>query len=247
MPRWQPSYLEQPCGPVCQHVYAPLPRLSARVPEWLEAGLTRLTATGQRSEPFAPADRVVSCPGRERLIAAAYMRGPVSNPAAEPAYRVLAAETFIQFDWLTRPARRGGLGVEVTMSDINPYPTADEMMADLAADRKLRVFRTAAAGNPHPFLPDDDNDMFRAVHDVFGHAAACRGFDRHGEEAAWLEHCRLYSPAARQALTTETRGQSSVLFTRYGGRRFAPQKLLLLPLSCSDPRWSSVAGSQARR
>jgi hypothetical protein len=71
--------------------------------------------------------------------------------------------------------------------------------------------------------------MFRAVHDVFGHAATGRGFDRHGEEAAWLSHIRMYSPAARPAVTTETRGQNSVL--NFGSRpgTFPEQKVVTLP------------------
>jgi hypothetical protein len=240
MPRRPPSPSEQPCGSVCRHVRGPLPQIGLDAPAWLRAGLNRLAAAGHRSAPGADVRAAVACPVRERLMARAYLRGPVSTRAAVPAYRAFRTETARQFDLLTRSPRRGGLGVEVTTSDLDPYRGADEMMLDLVTARKLTVFRTSAAGNPHPWLSDDDNDMFRAVHDIFGHAAAGRGFDRHGEEAAWLEHCRLYSPAARRALTTETRGQSSVLFAAYAGERFPRQKLFLLPLLHSDPRWSSV-------
>jgi hypothetical protein len=66
---------------------------------------------------------------------------------------------------------------------------------------------------------DDDNDAFRAVHDAFGHASTGRHFDRHGEEAAWRKHSQIYSPLARQAMTTETRGQSSTFIYAYGGKR----------------------------
>lgn len=247
MPRRQQRHLENPCGQICRHVRGPVPRISLDVPAWLLAGLARLATEGGRSALFADPAVIVACPVRERLIAQAYQRGPMFDIAAVPAYRAFVTETAYQFDLLTRSPRRGGLGVEVTMSDIDPYPRADDMMLDLVGHRRLRVFRSSATGNPHPWISHDDNNMFRAVHDVFGHAAACRGFDRHGEEAAWLEHCRLYSPAARQALTTETRGQTSVLFAVYGGRRFPAQKLLLLPPSYCDPRWSSVAGSQTSR
>lgn len=78
-------------------------------------------------------------------------------------------------------------------------------------------------------LSDYDNDMFRAVHDAFGHAAIGCGFDEHGEEAAWLAHSYLYSPLARQALTTETRGQNCALIYGSHGEGFPVQKIALLP------------------
>ena len=101
----------------------------------------------------------------------------------------------------------GGLGITVRVVDEDPYPDAESMVADVR-QRRLKVWASSATGNPHPYLSDGENDMFRAVHDVFGHAAAGRGFDPHGEEAAWLKHSGMYSPLARRALTTETRGQN---------------------------------------
>ena len=91
MPRRQPdryvqtNYCEQPCGPVCRHVRGPLPRISLEPPGWLQAALAQLTATRRRSAPGADVGAVVACPVRERLIAGAYLRGPVINPAARPA------------------------------------------------------------------------------------------------------------------------------------------------------------------
>jgi len=53
------------------------------------------------------------------------------------------------------------------------------------------------------------NDVFRAVHDFFGHSELGNSFGAIGEENAWNAHARMYSPLARQAMTTETRGQNS--------------------------------------
>lgn len=39
----------------------------------------------------------------------------------------------------------------------------------------------------------------------------------------------MYSPLARQAMTTETRGQSSTFIYAYGGKEFPVQKVMLLP------------------
>ena len=49
-------------------------------------------------------------------------------------------------------------------------------------------------------------DKFRAVHDYFGHIKDGNGFRAGGEENAWRSHAAMYSPLARRAMTTETRG-----------------------------------------
>jgi hypothetical protein len=58
-------------------------------------------------------------------------------------------------------------------------------------------------------IPVTYNDLFRAVHDVFGHAKEGVGFRHDGEENAWRQHLHMYSPTARPAMTAETRGQNS--------------------------------------
>lgn len=61
------------------------------------------------------------------------------------------------------------------------------------------------------------NDLFRAVHDAFGHSMEGAGFRARGEENAWQAHVRLYKGPAVGAVTTETRGQNSWLnFGPYG-------------------------------
>ncbi len=59
----------------------------------------------------------------------------------------------------------------------------------------MRVFATTEG--EHPLMTAAENDLFRAVHDLFGHGAAGRTFDRHGEEAAYRSHAEMYSPLAR--------------------------------------------------
>lgn len=63
-------------------------------------------------------------------------------------------------------------------------------------------------------------------HDLFGHAATGRSFDRHGEQAAYLAHSRMFSPAAQGALASETRGQNASLILN---GQFPRQKVALLP------------------
>jgi hypothetical protein len=169
---------------------------------------------------------VVNIPQAQK-IAADYEAAPEFDEKAIPHYKAMAEETKQQFDFLTRPKSQGGLGVDVHVTKDDPYKRARDMMAD-AGQGRFKVFSTASTGG-HPYFTNDENDMFRAVHDFFGHAATGRGFDPHGEEAAFRSHFSMFSPLARPAMATETRGQNSAL--NYGSNpgEFAPQKVITLP------------------
>ncbi len=179
-------------------------------------------------------------------IADAYVAAPTRDERAYAAYAAFCRETVQQYHFLVGRVEFGGLGVAVRIVDEDPYADATSMVDDVQ-HRRLRVWASAASGNPHPYLSDGENEMFRAVHDVFGHAASGRGFDRHGEEAAWLSHSTMYSPLARRAMTTETRGQNCAQIFRYGGGRFAEQKAVLLPRPFSDPRRAWIEGVDAEQ
>lgn len=105
----------------------------------------------------------------------AYLAAPRFDAAALPAFQAFRDETVRQFEFLTRPTGRGGLGVVVEVCRDDPYPDAGVMMADLREHRRLKVYATAGS---HPFLTNDENDRFRAVHDAFGHAASGSGLAR---------------------------------------------------------------------
>ncbi|WP_247680080.1 hypothetical protein [Micromonospora sp. C97] len=179
-------------------------------------------------------------------IADAYMAAPVRDDRARTAYAAFCRETVQQYQFLVGRVEFGGLGLSVRIVDEDPYADVGTMVEDVRR-RRLNVWASAATSNPHPYLTDDENDMFRAVHDVFGHAASGRGFDRHGEEAAWLKHGSMYSSLARRALTTETRGQNCALNFHYRGARFPEQKAALLPRWFSDPTLPRVARTAAER
>jgi hypothetical protein len=175
--------------------------------------------------------------------AQAYNRMPVHDEQALIAYRAMREETKRQFDLLTRSARRGGQGISVVVQKEDPYDGPLEMMLDVQNGR-LKVYATGGPGNEHPFFSDEENDMFRAVHDAFGHAATGRGFDRHGEEAAFRSHASMYLPVARLAMATETRGQNS-WFIHNGGQAFPVQKIGLLPWHLLKTRWVGSASEHA--
>jgi hypothetical protein len=172
-------------------------------------------------------DNVMVNLSQGKRIANEYEAAPSFDPAAALHYKAMAEETQKQFDFLTRPKQRGGLGVDVSVTQNDPYKRARDMMADASAG-KFQVLSTKTTGG-HPYFSDDQNDMFRAVHDYFGHAATGRGFDPHGEEAAFRSHVTMFTPRARPAMATETRGQNSAI--NYGSNPggFVEQKVATLP------------------
>ena len=164
-------------------------------------------------------------PDTERVIAAEYASLPLWDDEANAAYDQFMVEVDQQYDYLI-----GELGIvhEVTATD--PYATVEEMIADIRDNHHLFTLATAATGS-HADLSDAENDKKRAVHDAFGHAASGRGFDRHGEEAAYQSHAAMFSKLAQRAAVTDFRGQNATLIV-YGER--AKQKHALMPVEMGD-------------
>ena len=96
-------------------------------------------------------------------------------------------------------ASEAGFGSDETVSS-----TENPMLADTG----LTWPYGSLDGEPKRVLA---NDLFRAVHDAFGHGIEGAGFRYDGEENAWQAHIRLFTGSARAAITTETRGQNSWL------------------------------------
>lgn len=155
-----------------------------------------------------------------RSIGRAYDALPMHDPRAVPHFEALRKEIGDQHDHMTH-----AMGIRTEVVDHDPYPSVHHMVQDVLNNKRIKVLSTAATGG-HSFLSDEDNDKFRAVHDVFGHAATGRGFDAHGEEGAWLAHSRMFTPHARPAMSSETRGQNAALHINGS---FQAQKTALLP------------------
>lgn len=199
-----------------------------------------------------------------RRIAQAYdeMKHDPSDPDVALAYQELIQQTMAQYRALE------AAGYRFWFFDENTDPYAGNpwgAMRDLRENRAMAVFATEAgfgsgatdidvsdnplmadtglhwpAGSPNgPMKRVLANDLFRAVHDAFGHGLEGAGFRARGEENAWQAHARLFTGRAVHALTTETRGQNSWLnFGPFGERNatarvedtvFADQKTGLLP------------------
>lgn len=198
--------------------------------------------------PEANYSRVVMPASASHALGAAYDRMPEFDKSAVPAYRALKEETGRQYDLMTRPRAKGGLGLSVEVQHEDPYGADDvnkvfgEFRGDVVNNHRMKVLSTQATGG-HPIFSNDDNDMFRAVHDVFGHLGSGRGVDFDGEEAAYQKHSRMYSPLARQALATETRGQNSAL--RLHGS-FQDQKVGVLPEHMQGLQFGANAPDRAQ-
>jgi hypothetical protein len=163
---------------------------------------------------------------RAKRIAAAYeaMENNPNDPEVRRAYEAMAKETIDQYqDFLDA-------GYIVEINNEEPYANSADMIEDLRNNNRIKIFSTEAGFGDEPITPKQRaenpllaiteftdvngqpmlvNDFFRAVHDFFGHAELGYSFGPKGEENAWNVHARMYSPLARRAMTTETRGQNS--------------------------------------
>jgi len=159
-----------------------------------------------------------------------------NNPVVREAYQNLARQTRAQYDALV------DAGYTFTFFDSNTDPYQGNpwnAMRDLRDTKTMAVYGTYDGYGPegitdsdlrdNPMLEDTGlrwkdqrgqnrlvtvNDLFRAVHDAFGHGLEGAGFRAQGEENAWQAHSRLYTGSALGAITTETRGQNS--WVNYG-------------------------------
>lgn len=173
-----------------------------------------------------------------RNVGRAYDKLPEFDHRAVPHFEAMRTEVGHQFHHLTHT-----MGVHVETTDHDPYANVHEMTKDVADNRRLRVLGTHVTGG-HPFFSNHENDQFRAVHDFFGHAATGRDFSRHGEEAAFQAHSRMFSPDARPAMASETKGQNTSLILN---GHFGPQRVALLPKQHWGSRTAAAPGEDAIR
>jgi hypothetical protein len=203
---------------------------------------------------------------RARRIARAYEEMPHApqDPAVREAYQDLIRQTTDQYQALESAGYKFWF-IDINSDAGQQYASSPfNAMRDLRANKSMGVFPTDSGfGTKEDFNPDSNpmlaetglrwpfggpngelrtvyaNDLFRAVHDAFGHGIEGSGFRAQGEENAWQAHIRLFTGPARGAITTETRGQNSWLnYGPYGERNrtaktedtvFADQKTGLMP------------------
>src|SRR5581483_4541602 len=147
-------------------------------------------------------------------IADAYeaMAHAPDDPRVQASYAALKNDVKQQWDYATKAL---GYTFEPWNRDGQPYKNSREMMDDVAKNKHLYFFQGGDMPADHPMAEIDPqtvlsyNDMFRAVHDLYGYAAHGFEFGPRGEENAWFKHQQMFSDEAIPALTTETRGQNS--------------------------------------
>jgi hypothetical protein len=213
----------------------------------------------KRQAVFAKVDEALAT-----RIAGAYeaMQHNPADPKVRAAYDDMIVQTINQY----RALERAGYKFFFYDEKTDPYEGNPwNSIRDLRTNQRMGVFATEAGfGSGVTDLNTDDspmlmdtgiewpygsvdgpkkrvlaNDLFRAVHDAFGHSMEGAGFRARGEENAWQAHIRLYTGLAVGAVTSETRGQNSWLnFGPYGEANqtasvedtvFADQKIGLMP------------------
>lgn len=184
-------------------------------------------------------------------------------------YEQFKAETKSQFLFL----RECGVSVRPWLHDGQPYLNSKHLFDEFCKTKTLFLYLTASGYGPdcnyehqHPMLEESGicidgisltyNDLFRAVHDVFGHINGFNSFSCLGELRAALNHMKLYSEEACQAMLSETVGQ--ICWYYFGphlceivvrgkeeivkmhdqfkkNRRYPEQKAVLLPKELYEP------------
>jgi hypothetical protein len=148
------------------------------------------------------------------------MRHDPDDPKVKASYAALAAETLAQWHAI----KDTGFKVEwIKPGQADPYADSPRRAAmDVSLNNHLWGFPTDAgfgSGTPeaeeakknNPMLAMTDevidghhcvvNDIFRIVHDYFGHFKNGVGFRADGEDNAWRSHVTMYSDAAKGAMT----------------------------------------------
>lgn len=186
------------------------------------------------------------------------------NKLVQSAYEAFGKETIDQWNYLVSH----GVKFEPWTKPGQPYINSAAMAKDVRENKHLWFFPTeggfgteSVEGQNHPLLAPSGikigdkelpiNDLFRAVHDYFGHAKEGYEFGPRGEYNAYLAHSKMYSAAALPAMGMETMGQNSWVnfgahmrdangaiptkgqpgFVPLTERAFAEQKAALLPSS----------------
>lgn len=151
-----------------------------------------------------------------------------TDPAVAESYGALARETEAQYNSIIA----AGYKLEPFTGKGEPYKTSADMVRDVRENKHLFYLPTAEAYGAgaeakNNLMLDSSsagvpvNDLFRAVHDFFGHAKEGYQFGPRGEFNAWKAHSELYSPEAQGALASETLAQNA--FVNFGPHMRTPE------------------------
>ncbi|MET8090692.1 crotonobetainyl-CoA--carnitine CoA-transferase [Micromonospora sp. NPDC005220] len=189
-----------------------------------------------------------------RQVGAWFDQVPVRpEPETIRLYEMFKRETHAQYEALVE----SGLRVEPWLDPGRPQPyvTSRQLCSEVRDTGVLHIYLTAhghgdgpARSSGHPMTEATEvrvngvqfcyNDLFRAVHDFFGHVMHGNTFGPRGEFKATYDHMQMYSAEVRPVLAAETIAQICWFF--YGPhlsgehipparRPFSEQKPVLFP------------------
>jgi len=180
--------------------------------------------------PYSPSSVNSKLPVQMGMEFADAWQSATHNPTdaeIQAGYKAFSDEIFSQYNAL----KDAGVKIELFDETGEPYKSSSDMVADVRINKRLKVLQTVKeyggnGGKPenHPMLADSGvvidgisvpvNDLFRAVHDYFGHAKEGYQFGPQGEFNAWRAHSEMFTPAAQGALASESIAQTA--WTNYG-------------------------------
>ena len=170
-------------------------------------------------------------PNVSKMISEAYEQADEYSDSKEvtESYKALEEETIKQYEFIVSK----GLSVSRWKGSGEPYPNSKSMLKDVRENNHLYFLPNSEAFGkeedsteerlglkPTDIYLDDGyrmtlSEVFRVVHDYFGHGILGNQFGAVGEENATLQHLDLYSEKALPAVVFQTRGQNSwVNFSR---------------------------------
>ena len=166
-----------------------------------------------------------------KMISEAYEQTDEYSDSKEvtESYKALEEDTIKQYEFIVSK----GLSVSRWKGSGEPYPNSKSMLKDVRENNHLYFLPNSEAFGkeedsteerlglkPTDIYLDDGykmtlSEVFRVVHDYFGHGILGNQFGAVGEENATLQHLDLYSEKALPAVVFQTRGQNSwVNFSR---------------------------------
>jgi GNAT superfamily N-acetyltransferase len=160
-----------------------------------------------------------------KMMADAYskVKNEPTKEEVKESYDALVEETNAQYDFIVAK----GLKVVKYEGIGEPYEDSSDMLKDLRENNTLKFLPNKVAFGQEAnkaidnigLLPSGrkladgyeltNSEVFRVVHDYFGHGILGNQFGAIGEENATLQHLDLYSDIAALAVIFQTRGQNS--------------------------------------
>ena len=199
-----------------------------------------------------------------------------NHPTIQLSYDSLINETLAQYQHMID----GGIIPKIYIGSKGkpePYVSSGHMMNDVANNKSLKFLKTNLDDLPpdHPLAQPSGiildgqelimNDVFRVVHDFYGHTPNGFQFGPKGEYNAFRSHANMYSDASISALANETLFQNAWVnynksmrredgtvpkpndpdFIPQNERPFADQKVILFDESLlnKDPNFENVNAS----